>query len=130
MNPDLHMAEDLKNTGKGNLFVVFGEPDVEILDAPGGEIKVKVHGVDVFDPSTGEIRSDDVKGIAAWFIDRLRRGKLLRPPRLFPRRERSLQVAEDGAEGGNRSGCVGDALCGYVAAICAAEHGTDRGEGD
>ncbi|MGO8224446.1 site-specific DNA-methyltransferase [Rhizobium ruizarguesonis] len=69
MNPDLHMAEDLKNTGKGNLFVVFGEPDVEILDAPGGEIKVKVHGVDVFDPSTGEIRSDDVKGIAAWFID-------------------------------------------------------------
>ncbi|KWV49708.1 DNA methylase [Rhizobium altiplani] len=69
MNPDLHMAEDLKNTGKGNLFVVFGEPDVEVLDAPGGEIKVKVHGVDVFDPSTGEIRSDDVKGIAAWFID-------------------------------------------------------------
>lgn len=69
INPDLHMAEDLKNTGKGNLFVVFGEPDVEILDAPGGEIKVKVHGVDVFDPSTGEIRSDDVKGIAAWFID-------------------------------------------------------------
>lgn len=69
MNPDLHMAEDLKNTGKGNLFVVFGEPDVEILDAPGGEIQVKVHGVDVFDPSTGEIRSDGVKGIAAWFID-------------------------------------------------------------
>lgn len=69
MNPDLHMAEDLKNTGKGNLFVVFGEPDVEILDAPGGEIRVKVHGVDIFDPATGEIRSDDVKGIAAWFID-------------------------------------------------------------
>ncbi|MCR6499088.1 site-specific DNA-methyltransferase [Shinella sp. CPCC 101442] len=69
MNPDLHMAEDLKNTGKGNLFVVFGEPDVEILNAPSGEIRVKVHGVDVFDPSTGEIRSDDVKGIAAWFID-------------------------------------------------------------
>ncbi|MBB4124642.1 site-specific DNA-methyltransferase [Martelella radicis] len=69
MNPDLHMAEDLKNTGKGNLFVVFGEPDVEIIDAADGEIRVKVHGVDVFDPSTGEIRSDDVKGIAAWFVD-------------------------------------------------------------
>ena len=27
MNADLHMAADLKNTGKGNLFVVFGEPD-------------------------------------------------------------------------------------------------------
>ncbi len=69
MNPDLHMAEDLKNTGKGNLFVVFGEPDVEILDAPDGEIRVKVHGVDVFDPATGEIRSDGTDGIAVWFID-------------------------------------------------------------
>ena len=28
MNADLHMADDLKNTGKGNLFVIFGEPDV------------------------------------------------------------------------------------------------------
>ena len=34
MNADLHMAEDLKNTGKGNLFVIFGEPDIQILDAP------------------------------------------------------------------------------------------------
>lgn len=31
MNADLHMAEDLKNTGKGNLFVIFGEPDVEVV---------------------------------------------------------------------------------------------------
>jgi len=30
MNADLHMADDLKNTGKGNLFVIFGEPDVEV----------------------------------------------------------------------------------------------------
>ena len=28
-----------------------------------------VKGVDVFDPNTGEIRSNDTKGIAAWFID-------------------------------------------------------------
>ena len=69
MNPDLHMAEDLKNTGKGNLFVVFGEPDVELLHTADGQLQVKVHGVDVFDPATGEIRSDDVRGIAAWFID-------------------------------------------------------------
>ena len=58
MNADLHMAEDLKNTGKGNLFVIFGEPNVDILDAPDGQLQVKVNGVDVFDPSTGEIRSD------------------------------------------------------------------------
>ena len=30
MNADLHMADDLKNTGKGNLFVIFGEPDIEV----------------------------------------------------------------------------------------------------
>ena len=69
MNPDLHMAEDLKNSGKGNLFVVFGEPDVELIETKTGEIQVKVHGVDVFDPATGDIRSDGVDGIAAWFID-------------------------------------------------------------
>jgi adenine-specific DNA-methyltransferase len=69
MNPDLHMSDELKNTGKGNLFVVFGEPDITLSDTPEGEIQVKVNGVDVFDPSTGEIRSDGKDGIAAWFID-------------------------------------------------------------
>jgi adenine-specific DNA-methyltransferase len=69
INPDMHMSEELKNTGRGNMFVVFGEPDVEILDNGGLEIRVKVNGVDVFDPNTGDIRSNDTKGIAAWFID-------------------------------------------------------------
>ena len=82
MNADLHMAEDLKNTGKGNLFVIFGEPDIDIIHLPpspagrgaggeGGEgqLQVKVNGVDVFDPSTGEVRSDGAEGIACWFID-------------------------------------------------------------
>jgi adenine-specific DNA-methyltransferase len=69
INPDMHMSEELKNTGRGNMFVVFGEPDVEILDKGGPEIRVKVNGVDVFDPNTGDIRSNDTKGIAAWFID-------------------------------------------------------------
>jgi adenine-specific DNA-methyltransferase len=80
MNADLHMAEDLKNTGKGNLFVIFGEPDIDILDsatgkklargeAPTGDIQVKVNGVDVFHPNTGEVRSDGADGIACWFID-------------------------------------------------------------
>ena len=69
MNADLHMADDLKNTGKGNLFVIFGEPDIEILDAEDGRIAVQVKGVDVFHPNTGEIRSDNAAGIACWFID-------------------------------------------------------------
>ena len=63
MNADLHMADDLKNTGKGNLFVIFGEPDIDILAADDNQIQVKVNGVDVFHPNTGEVRS------ACWFID-------------------------------------------------------------
>src|SRR5206468_8949009 len=43
MNADLHMAEELKNTGKGNLFVIFGEPDIAILPADAGRIQVKVN---------------------------------------------------------------------------------------
>ncbi len=74
MNADLHMADDLKNTGKGNLFVVFGEPEIELLPvedggSASGSVRVKILGVDVFDPSTGEVRSDDTGGIACWFID-------------------------------------------------------------
>jgi adenine-specific DNA-methyltransferase len=69
MNADLHMADDLKNTGKGNLFVIFGEPDIDILDAEDGQIQVKINGVDVFHPNTGEVRSDGPEGIACWFID-------------------------------------------------------------
>jgi adenine-specific DNA-methyltransferase len=69
MNADLHMAADLKNTGKGNLFVIFGEPDIKILHEKSGEIRVKVNGVDVFHPSTGEVRSDGADGIACWFVD-------------------------------------------------------------
>ncbi|MDZ4345802.1 MAG: site-specific DNA-methyltransferase, partial [Candidatus Binatia bacterium] len=69
MNADLHMAEDLKNTGKGNLFVIFGEPDIELITEKDGKLRVKVKGVDVFKPQTGEVISDGADGIACWFID-------------------------------------------------------------
>ena len=69
MNADLHMADDLKNTGKGNLFVIFGEPDIDILEAEDDRIQVKVNGVDVFHPNSGEVRSDGPEGIACWFVD-------------------------------------------------------------
>jgi adenine-specific DNA-methyltransferase len=69
MNPDLHMADELKNTGAGNLFVVFGEPDVEVRTVDGNQIEVEIKGVDVFDPQTGEVRSGGTDDIAAWFID-------------------------------------------------------------
>ena len=69
MNADLHMAGALKNTGKGNLFVVFGEPDIEIEAAGENRIRVRINGVDVFHPNTGEVRSDGPDGIACWFVD-------------------------------------------------------------
>ena len=69
MNADLHMAADLKNTGKGNLFVIFGEPDIDIQTGTDGTVTVTIKGVDVFDPTSGEVRSDNPDNIACWFID-------------------------------------------------------------
>ena len=75
MNADLHMGEALKTTGKGNLFVVFGEPDITLLpetDDAGqetGMLRVRINGVDIFKPNTGEICSDNADGIACWFVD-------------------------------------------------------------
>ena len=74
MNADLHMADDLKKTDKANLFVIFGEPDIDIEPATGPNdetdwLQVKINGVDVFDPSTGQVRSDEADGIACWFVD-------------------------------------------------------------
>jgi adenine-specific DNA-methyltransferase len=70
MNPDLLMGEELlKKTGAGNLFTVFGEPDVDIRQRPDGKLEVEVRGVDVYDPTTQEIRSHSTEDIACWFID-------------------------------------------------------------
>jgi adenine-specific DNA-methyltransferase len=70
INPDLQMGGDLlKKTGAGNLFMVFGEPDVDIKTLPNDKITVTIRGVDVYDPTTGEIRSSSTDDIACWFID-------------------------------------------------------------
>ncbi|REJ85098.1 MAG: site-specific DNA-methyltransferase [Acidobacteria bacterium] len=69
MNADLHMSGDLANTGSGNLFVIFGEPDIEIQEQEDGRVTVQIHGVDVFDPQSGKVRSGGPDDIACWFID-------------------------------------------------------------
>ncbi|MCO6361609.1 site-specific DNA-methyltransferase [Paracoccus sp. 08] len=69
MNPDLHMGADLKTTGAGNLFVIFGEPDIRITDAGDDMVQVQVFGVDVFKPQTGEVQSEGTDGIALWMLD-------------------------------------------------------------
>jgi len=69
MNPDLAMSNELlKKTGTGNLFTVFGEPDVSLaIDEEC--VSVEVHGVDVYDPTTGVVRASSTDDIACWFID-------------------------------------------------------------
>jgi adenine-specific DNA-methyltransferase len=70
MNNDLSMGDELlKKTGAGNLFMVFGEPDLKIQSADGGKITVEVLGLDVYDPTTGQIRSGSTDDLAVWFID-------------------------------------------------------------
>ena len=68
ISPEL-MVRELKNTGEGNLFMVFGEPDVEIVDNKDGTLSVKLLGVDVYDPVKGLLRSNTPEDIACWFID-------------------------------------------------------------
>jgi adenine-specific DNA-methyltransferase len=71
MNPDLSMGEELlKKTGAGNLFMVFGEPDIKVSPADDeGNLLVELHGVDVYDPTTGQIRTASTDDVACWFID-------------------------------------------------------------
>jgi very-short-patch-repair endonuclease/DNA modification methylase len=70
INPDLQMGDAfLKKTGAGNLFMVFGEPDIDIKKQPGGKLIMQINGVDVYDPTTGQVRSNSTDDIACWFID-------------------------------------------------------------
>ncbi len=69
MNPDLHMAGELKTTGSGNLFVVFGEPDIDLDTVDGDTLQITINGVDVFKPQSGEVVSSGPEGIACWFVD-------------------------------------------------------------
>ncbi|MCZ0941885.1 MAG: site-specific DNA-methyltransferase [Gammaproteobacteria bacterium] len=69
MNADLQMSTDLKKTKGGNLFVIFGEPDIEVLPAADDQIQVKINGVDLFDPRSGNVRSSEPEDLACWFID-------------------------------------------------------------
>lgn len=70
MNPDLAMGDELlKKTGAGNLFMVFGEPDLKVTKQEDGRLVVEIRGVDVYDPTTGQIRSKSTGDIACWFLD-------------------------------------------------------------
>ena len=123
MNADLHMATDLKQTDAGNLFVVFGEPDIRIHDAPDDEISVEIKGVDVFDPAKGEVRSDDADGIACCSSTPTTTRRAFRSPRVLPGCEGSIQEPEDLSQGRNRRGGVGIAPQGAITALRQAADG-------
>jgi len=103
MNAGLHMADDLKNTGNGNLFVILGKPDIDIHEAGENQIKVKINGVDVCHPNPGEVRSDGPEGIACWFSDTDYSEERFSVRCRRPRRQRLLQGVEGDGEGGDAS---------------------------
>ena len=131
MNADLHMADDLKNTGKGNLFVIFGEPDIDILIAERRP-----------DPGEGQRRRrlppQHRRGPQRRrrghrllvHRHRLQRRELLRPPRLLPRRERPLQGAEDHAQGRDQRGSLGHPAQRHLAPLRQAQVRAHRRQGD
>jgi adenine-specific DNA-methyltransferase len=109
MNADLHMAADLKNTGKGNLFVIFGEPDISLLPQDDGRLCIKVNGVDVFKPQTGEVISDSTDGIACWFIDTdYNQESFFVRHAYFLGANDPYKRTEDHAEGRDRPGSLGE----------------------
>ena len=137
MNSDLHMAEDLRNDSRGNLFVIFGEPDIELLEAapgPSGEemIQVKINGVDIFDPATGQVRSDDTGGIACWFVDtNYNEESFFVRQAYFPRcQQRPLQGPENHAESGDRRGSLGHAEPRRIPPLPQTGVGPHRRQGD
>ncbi len=102
--PDTVMGDLLKDTKASQLFTLVGEPDVvvyrhgdpdlarlvqeaEVREGPGssvsqrakdlqpGELFVELRGVDLYDPVTGEVRSDAGENVHAVFIDQDYDGK-------------------------------------------------------
>jgi adenine-specific DNA-methyltransferase len=69
MNSDLMMGDALKQTDRANLFTIFGEPDISLIPEEDGRLSVEIRGLDIYDPTTGEIRSTSTDEIACWFID-------------------------------------------------------------
>ncbi len=112
MNPDLAMGDELlKKTGAGNLFMVFGEPDVDDRRADAdGKLVVEISGVDVYDPTTGaDPQQLDRRHRLLVHRHRLQRRELLRPPRLLHRRRRTLREAEARPARRDRRGRLVDA---------------------
>jgi len=69
MNSDLMMGSVLKQTDRANLFMIFGEPDIELEAQADGQLVIEIKGLDIYDPTTGQIRNSSKEDIACWFVD-------------------------------------------------------------
>ena len=130
MNADLHMADDLKNTGKGNLFVIFGEPDIDVLDVGGDQF-----------PGASERRRRVPPQLRRGAQRRTRRHRLLvcryglqsrellRSPRIFLGRQRPIQVAQDHPSRRDQRGGMGVASQRHVAPLRQTLNWPHRREG-
>ena len=125
INPDLHMP-DLASTGAGNLFTVFGEPDIQVHDEADRCISIELAGVDMY--KGGEIVSSGPGDIAVWFIDTdYNYESFFVRHAYFP--ERPLQGASDHAEGGDRRGCLGEPKAQPLAPVPAPARRQGGGKG-
>ena len=131
MNPDLAMGDELlKKTGAGNLFMVFGEPDVDVKQQKDGKFIVEIKGLDVYDPTTGQIRSNSHRRHRLLVHrHRLQRRELLRPPRLLHRRRRALREAEARPAGRDRRGRLVRPLLHHQPPLRPAQDRQDRRQG-
>ncbi len=132
MNPDLAMdtvdQKLLKSTGAGNLFMVFGEPDLELRTLLDGKLQVELRGLDVYDPTSGEIRSSSTDDIACWFegSDYNEESFFVRQ---LQRRRRALQEAAACPQGRDRRGRLGEPVFHRQSSVRPAIHRQDRREG-
>ena len=131
MNPDLVMGDELlKKTGAGNLFMVFGEPDVKIKKRRNGQIMVEIKGVDVYDPTTGQIRSASTDDIACWFIDsNYNSESFLVRHAYFTGTKEPYEKPQTDTEGGDRRSFLEQSVQHGEPAIRQARNGQVRREG-
>ena len=131
MNADLHMADDLKNTGKGNLFVIFGEPDIDISMPRRTARSGQGQRRRCLQPQTGEVGSDGADGIACWFIDTdYNEESFFVRHAYFLGANDPYKCAQDHAQGRDRRGSLGDAEQRHLAPVREAEVRAHRREGD
>ncbi len=67
--PDVNMGDLLKETKNSQLFSVSGLPRTTLHETDDGQFVVEMEGVDIYDPVSNAIVSENANRAAAWFLD-------------------------------------------------------------